>query len=428
VNKRELLLEGINSAAKSYAKLLGKSVQDIKNTKEWLGLVDIDPTPKKKYLDWIVADLIPYVQGTTDAERDRFGTAEWEDLWYEPLEVFNAKAVLKILESKERYSEILKRFWQFTENKIITGKEAEINSYKNFIEIEAAIKKAEKHKQTRFIRKYSKKDIEIRDDAELILSTDSYYVVRPLSTEASVFYGKGIPWCIAGPENPHFWRYKAQDLNIYMIIITNPDVLKELEEIYAPVENGYNLTKKVSKLAILVDSMGRVSSHWNGENEPFNSGYGAYLRHLRIDSAIFKSQTQKEHRQAQQEFRKLTATSDLRQRMEGRIIDTLSWFRNMSKDMYFSAWANEGFVKRAASIKPELFEIKIEIGSGGYVEVSSEFMLLSSPEQGLIMMEILYLLDELKPKFAEEWEEKNPDKIAKTLSEQLIRRAYRIKP
>jgi hypothetical protein len=281
--KKELLKEGTNSAATFLANKLDSPVAEIKGSMIFEKLSRLDPSPTKKYLDWIVRSLVEMTEDGGKFTREAFHN------------VYSAMY--------STFSNLFRDFYKFTEDRIITGKEADINSYSYWRELDDAIKKAKMHNQERLIRRYSKKDVEVREDAELILSTDSYFIVRPDSTGASIFYGKNTPWCVSLPGNEHFDNYRRFYINMYMIIITNPKVLRELEKIYKGTEGIENLTKKLSKVAIIVDRNGSIDhpeGHWHGENERFSAGIGPYLEHLQINPKIFKALTEEQYQEAQE--------------------------------------------------------------------------------------------------------------------------------
>ena len=66
----------------------------------------------------------------------------------------------------------------------------------------------------------SKTDIRKSDkkDAKVILDNDKFFIVRPESTEASCYYGKGTKWCTAGISNNQFNNYRIKNkVTIYYI-------------------------------------------------------------------------------------------------------------------------------------------------------------------------------------------------------------------
>jgi hypothetical protein len=310
VNKKELLLEGINSAAQTLAKAANVDIQELKTTSNvrdtslfWEDIVDLDPTPKKKYLDWIVKYYITLVNVEIGSRKEmEFKPVNFLELLRKKMYTFSVSGMY------DYQLKLFRDFYKFTEDKIIIGEQADINSYSNTAEIEKVVLEAKRHKQKRIIRKYAKKDADIRDDAELVLSTDSYYIVRPETRDASVFYGKGTSWCISGEENQYFNKYRAVDLlNIYMIIVTSSELLTELLEVYEEEndeEHTKLLTKKLSKIAILVKLDGTIDSYWHGKNYQFVDGIGIepYFEHLQIDTGIFKGLTGDQFEEAKEQY------------------------------------------------------------------------------------------------------------------------------
>jgi hypothetical protein len=102
--------------------------------------------------------------------------------------------------------------------------------------------------------------------------------------------------------------------------------------------------------------------------------------------------------------------------------------RRMDDNILQSESTGREIEEKMKELNPELFRIVYTYGGNlGRVSADREFNHLSVSEQESLVMETLYHLDEFTPEFKAEWEAENPDKIARTLSEQLIRKAYRMK-
>jgi hypothetical protein len=453
--KQQLLKEGVNSAAAYLAKKTGISVSDLGIGGEWHSywkyLVDIDPSyPNKKYLDWIVKYLIRYTQEYIETYSITL------DLPF--LQIMQDGAALEAKVLKR----VLEEFHKFSEDRIIIDKESDIHSYSDLDGIETVVERARKHKQERIIRKYAKKDVEVYPETELILSTDSYYIVRPETRDSSIHYGKGTPWCIAGENNTYFNKYRAIDeYNIYMIIITNADVLSELEEIYEDSEARYNLTQMVSKVTILVDNRGSIKhydGHFTGTNERFRDGIDPYLQHLQIDPSIFQPLTEEQLEEAielHNEESELSADEiwdlereageELERNNESEIERFLDDNLKLLKDeeKYSSHYST--FIGKIIDWLRENYEGNFEVeysheGYGREVTVSAynSFDNMDQEDREDLIIEALYYLHELNLGYAEEWEAENPDKPKRpyidvdthgqqTLLEQLIRRGYRMR-
>mgnify|MGYP000226883468 CR=1 FL=1 len=137
-----ILNEGIKSAKELYLDKIGE--------KDFNRLLELDPSKTKKYLNWMCKQ---YLKGI-----------DIEDL-----------------------GNIIFEF----DNKIRKGliKNTDINSYKDIDELESVVfiapdkskSEEEKHIKT--------------TEANIILDNENYFIVEPLTWEASKIYGKGTRWC-----------------------------------------------------------------------------------------------------------------------------------------------------------------------------------------------------------------------------------------
>jgi hypothetical protein len=240
---KRLLLEGINSAVLLLAKHnkvnpTSENLKTLKKGKDFQELVNIDPTPKKKYLDWLTRIVLIERSSTI-----------------------------------EEISPIIRKFFELSDSRIVTGKEAEIQNYKSLEELQELIRSKEARTQTKMISKYAPK--EIHPEAELILDNPNFFIVVPKTKEASIFHGKNTKWCVAQPDSDQFFIHVIDfSLRLYMITITNPEFQMELEkkiakilakdpELYNQVKA--NLSKRLNKVCF---STSRINgwNFWDGTN------------------------------------------------------------------------------------------------------------------------------------------------------------------
>jgi len=105
--------------------------------------------------------------------------------------------------SKEDYK-IIKDFMEINERKLIN---VDITKINNISELANLITLAEVKKN----EKDSEKSVKV------LLRNDKWLVLRPLSYESSIKYGKATKWCTTSSDPYHFYRYSKRGILIYII-------------------------------------------------------------------------------------------------------------------------------------------------------------------------------------------------------------------
>ena len=168
INNNFILLEGIKSARELYLDKIGKENFD--------DLLEIDPSNNKKYLDWICKE---YLNGI----------------------------------SLDRLKKNISKFDLLANKNLIKNKD--IYYYKNVEELEDIIEKSpDKSKIEQ--EKHTKKT-----EAKIILDNDHYFIVEPLTWEASKIYGKGTRWCTAQEDSNTYWQSEVKDIKARMFYVRN---------------------------------------------------------------------------------------------------------------------------------------------------------------------------------------------------------------
>ena len=140
---------------------------------------NLDPTPTKKYLEWIIKNIV---------------------LGDDDVNVLYANVSEEILD-------YLRRFYGLSEKNQIENKD--INLYKNFDELVTAVLEAED--------RTSKKSLVGQYDK--LYEDEEYVMVRPLTTEASCKFGVDTKWCIAARMDNAFSRYTEKGQNEFFFVI-----------------------------------------------------------------------------------------------------------------------------------------------------------------------------------------------------------------
>ena len=98
----------------------------------------------------------------------------------------------------------LKNFDKISHNLPLT----DINQYKNLGQLTSAI---DEYNNT------TRREVEKHEGGNVVLNDDRFYVVNPLTHEASCYYGRGTKWCTAATGDEHFRRYNGEGKLFYII-------------------------------------------------------------------------------------------------------------------------------------------------------------------------------------------------------------------
>jgi len=63
----------------------------------------------------------------------------------------------------------------------------------------------------------TRREVEKHEGGNVVYNDDRFYVVNPLTHEASCYYGRGTKWCTAATGDEHFRRYKTEGKLFYII-------------------------------------------------------------------------------------------------------------------------------------------------------------------------------------------------------------------
>ena len=139
-------------------------------------LIHIDPTPTKKYLEWIIKKIV----------------------LMDPEMIFHAAD--QVLDNMKRFDDLSNK--NQLENK-------DINSYDEYIDLQLAVINAEEKK--------SKKDLS--GQYKKLYEDDQYLMVQPLTEEASCKFGVDTKWCISSRLSNRWKQYTEENKNEFFFII-----------------------------------------------------------------------------------------------------------------------------------------------------------------------------------------------------------------
>lgn len=135
----------------------------------------------------------------------------------------------------------IKEFDKISNNLPIT----DITQYKSLEQLSTAL---EEHKNKQ------RRDVEKHEGGNVVYNDDKFYVVNPLTHEASCYYGRGTKWCTAATGDEHFKRYNGEGKLFYVI-----DKTKQTSD-------------PLYKVAIL-RNFDDSESYWDAQDESFKTGW-----------------------------------------------------------------------------------------------------------------------------------------------------------
>ena len=99
-------------------------------------------------------------------------------------------------------------------------KNKDINAYKTIDQINDVLKKLG---LTQKLQRAKKREIAKEGSANLY-ENDDFWMIRPDTTEASCYYGKGAKWCISATKaRNYFKQYTSEGKSFYMVMMKNLD-------------------------------------------------------------------------------------------------------------------------------------------------------------------------------------------------------------
>jgi len=178
--------ESVKTAIKRFGHIYGEDlIRRMANA--------LDPTPIKKYIEWVCKQYLNDIPNIKYFEKQ----GDLQNFFNSDLKLFS------------KFEDLIKR-------NIVTGKEADINSYKNHQELFQFLSEKEMViTRSQIKREFSKvKNKTIENGNMIILISNE---------EEAKKYGKGTKWCISAEEDNQFntYRYGSRIYTIYFIITKN---------------------------------------------------------------------------------------------------------------------------------------------------------------------------------------------------------------
>ena len=242
-----LLIEGRKEDAAAKYPELAKKREELDGESLLDALIAADPSGNQKYLQGVAR----IVQKSMDDAEQKNGFAPfWGKLWpedaadnlYSPWGVTN-----NIAELLAPYHS-LKTF--------IRDQDApfkDINNIKTYSAFRAVVDTAKRKKETQEREKKEKAELKraAHETSEVIANTPYHLVIRPLSTEASCYFGQATRWCISATEAKNYFdHYTSQGQAFLFLLAKRKDVDKEFK-----------------KLAVVMDRSGDFEDYYNAPDD-----------------------------------------------------------------------------------------------------------------------------------------------------------------
>jgi len=247
----QLLIEGRKQdAAKKYPELAkkreeldGESLLDV--------LIDKDPSGNQKYLmraAYLLQRSIEMAE-QNDGYYPFYGK-QWpedaDDNLYSPWGVAN-----NIANQLSQYHKLTP--W-------LRGSQEtykDINNIDSYSQLQMVVQRALGAKEDAERKKEEKKreSAAAREGSELVDDNDHQLVIRPLTAEASCYYGKSTKWCISATRSTNYFdQYTSEGKSFYFLLAKRKNV-----------EPAYK------KIAMVVDSDGSIDEYFDSEDDTMRS-------------------------------------------------------------------------------------------------------------------------------------------------------------
>ena len=205
----KLLVEGrIADAKKKYPRLANVAMGATSGGNWLKALVHFDPSGNQKYLMWAAKMLH---ESGEDAERASPSYRGHVPEYFDGL-VAAFNPVMKSMEI----------FHKLQGTKFL--KKRDINEFKNLSDGYDELKRAnDKYEESlRLKQRQEKIGQQAREESKVIADTDQYKIIRPLSTEASCYYGRGTKWCISATQSQNYFdSYTEQGQKFFFVFLNN---------------------------------------------------------------------------------------------------------------------------------------------------------------------------------------------------------------
>jgi hypothetical protein len=257
----QLLIEGRKeNAAKRYPELAkkrdsldGESVLDV--------LIQADPSGNQKYLEGAAKILHQSIQHALDGGKEAFWAKKWPDdstvtqtadgnTVTSPAAPQNTDNLISPWGIARNIADLLPRFHKL--QPFITPSLRDINQLDTYSHLSQAVNVAELAQQDKERKKKAKEQEQTtaREGSHVVADNDYYTMIRPTTTEASCYYGKGTQWCISATQSGNYFEeYTSEGKSFFFVFFAN-----------------ISGASKYKKIALVVDSSEEYDEAFDAED------------------------------------------------------------------------------------------------------------------------------------------------------------------
>ena len=245
--EEQLLIEGRKDDAAAKYPELAKKREELDGESLLDTLITADPSGNQKYLMG-TARLVQRAMDNAEQKSDYvpFWGKQWPedaaDNLYSPWGI--AKNIADML---PRYHSLM----PFIRDQDAPFKD--INNIESYSAFQAVVDVAQRKKATREQEKEDKKreSAVAREGSTVIDDNDYQMVIRPLTKEASCYYGKSTKWCISATRTGNYFdQYTSDGKSFYFLLAKRKDV-----------DDAYK------KIAMVVDRGGEVDEYYDSVDD-----------------------------------------------------------------------------------------------------------------------------------------------------------------
>ena len=267
LSEEQLLIEGrIEDVKKKYPRI--PKIIDY--------LVRRDPSGNQKYLAWAAKQTEAARQYRAQHTPPGTGldVAQIESSW-----------VPELTDKIEKFHKWNQRMPKF-------GFSKDINSYKDYESLRNAVNKVEEE-DTQATKRAEEKRAAL-SEAEVIDDTEDYFIVRPMSTQASCFFGRSTQWCISAKQSHNYFdSYTSEGKMFYFVFLKHVDPTNKYKKLAFVLDNEYDLESVFDAEDTELDS-GEITEAFVQNLLNQATAEGAWMAYLWYDSNRFADEVTKE--------------------------------------------------------------------------------------------------------------------------------------
>lgn len=177
---------------------------------------DADPTGKNKYLPWFAKYVKNYTKRHMYEYSPRYSARAQAKVerGEKPFAEDETSSYLRgILDQADRFTRNLEQMHKYMERGLITKT---IEQFEYVSDIENAVFYAEREEKRR--EKMEKMKEAAKESSDIVMDEDGVTMVRPMSEEASCYFGQGTQWCISATSSRNYFdQYTGEGKAFYFV-------------------------------------------------------------------------------------------------------------------------------------------------------------------------------------------------------------------